>query len=324
MDTVRVGFIGCGGIANWHFGHFEKMQIGRIVAVCDLIEERAQKAAERLGARPYTRYEEMLQKEELDAVYIAVEPSAHDRKMEFMVIDKGCHLFVQKPMTLDMDYAHEVRDALATKGLISSVGFQCRYAEMWPTVQTWLSYREVACISAYRMGGLPMVWWWRQKEHSGGQIVEQTIHNYDLLRMIFGDVVTVQGRGRRGIVTDVADYDTDDCSTVSMTFESGAVGTMQTGCFSRFGGQNNFFAFCRDAKLEFGFGSFTITDKNSTISGKSGNDMGQAIDETFMEAIRSGDPSEIRSPYADACKSLHLVLAAQQSIDSGGVPIDLV
>ena len=57
MDKVRVGFIGCGGIANWHFRHFDAMEDAAIVAACDKIDERAQKAAERFGARAYIRYE---------------------------------------------------------------------------------------------------------------------------------------------------------------------------------------------------------------------------------------------------------------------------
>lgn len=322
MDTVKVGFVGCGGIANWHMGHFEKMEDAKVVAVCDLIEERAQKASERLDAKPYLKYAEMFEKEELDAVYVCVEPSAHDG-MELMAIERGCHILVQKPMTLSMDYANRVRDALAEKGLIGAVGFQCRYADFFPRMQAWLGMQEIACFSAFRLGGLPMVWWWRQKQHSGGQIIEQTVHDYDLCRMVFGEVVAVQGVGRSGIVQGVENYDVDDCSAVLMEFESGVFGTMMTGCYTRFGGQHNVNVFCHEAKLDFGFRSFTIREPNMTIEGKASNDAGQEMDETFMDAIRTGDSSEIMSPYDDACKSLKLVLAAQASIDSGGQRIEL-
>lgn len=322
MDTVHVGFIGCGGIANWHLQHFEKMDDAKVVAVCDLIEERVNKAAERMDARPYLRCQDMLEKEELDAVYVCVEPSAHDG-MEFMIIDKGCHLFVQKPMTLDMHYANRVKEGLAAKGLLSCVGFQCRYMDTWPRLKAWLDMQEVAFFSGYRVHGMPAVWWWRQKEHSGGQIIEQTIHNYDICRLLFGDVVSVEGMARSGIVQGVENYDVDDCSAVTMRYESGVIGTMFTGCFTGFGGESTYQAFCREAKAEFGFGGFKVREPNMTIEAKVGNDYGQEIDDTFMDAIRTGDGSEILSPYEDACKTLKMTLAAQASIDAGGKLIEL-
>ncbi len=322
MDVVRIGFIGCGGIANWHLQHFEKMTDANVVAVCDLVEERAEKAAQRMDARPYSRYEEMLDREELDAVYICVEPSAHDG-MEFLAIEKGCHLFVQKPMSLSMEYALRVNEALAEKNLISSVGFQCRYVDTFPRIKAWVDMQELACFSGYRLGGLPGVWWWRQKQHSGGQIVEQCIHNYDLCRMLFGEVEVVHGMARTGIVQGVENYDVDDCSAVTLRFESGLVGTMFSGCFSRFGGQNNFQVFTQDARLEFGFRSFKIMERHMTIEAKAGNDHGQDIDETFVRAVRTGDASGIMSSYDDACKTLKLALVAQESIDEGGIPIAL-
>ena len=51
---VKIGFVGCGGIANFHFGHYDNNKIpnAQIVAVCDLLDDRAQKAAERFNAKP--------------------------------------------------------------------------------------------------------------------------------------------------------------------------------------------------------------------------------------------------------------------------------
>ena len=76
---VKIGFVGCGGIANFHFGHYDNNKIpnAQIVAVCDLLDDRAQKAAERFNAKPYKCWKEMLDKEKLDALYVCVEPCAH-------------------------------------------------------------------------------------------------------------------------------------------------------------------------------------------------------------------------------------------------------
>jgi predicted dehydrogenase len=324
MDKVRVGFIGCGGIAQYHFGHMERTAKAQVVAVCDKLADRAQTAAARFKAKPYTVYAEMLDKEKLDAVFVCVEPSAHDG-MEFMAIEKGCHLFVQKPMTLDMTYARKVRAALAKKGLVSAVGFQCRYVDTLPRVKAWLDGEKLGMVSCFRLGGLPMVWWWRQRQHSGGQVIEQTVHNYDILRYLLGEVTAVTGMAREGIVTGIENYDTEDASSVTMQFKSGVVATMMTGCFSPDAfGAGDFLFYSLEGQLTYGLGGdFKIQKQNLTLTGKPANDYGQECDETFLDAIIENDPSLVLSPYADACKSLELVIGATESMRQGGKLIQL-
>jgi len=324
MDKVRVGFIGCGGIAQYHFGHMEKTAKAKVVAVCDKIADRAQAAATRFKAKPYVAYADMLQKERLDAVFVCVEPSAHDG-MEMMAIEQGINLFVQKPMTLDMAYARRVRDGLARKRLISAVGFQCRYVETLPRVKSWLAGEKIGMVSCFRLGGLPMVWWWRQRRHSGGQVIEQTVHNYDVLRYLLGEVTSVTGMAREGIITDVEDYDAEDASSVTMNFASGVVATMMTGCFSPDAfGNGDFLFYTREGKMTYGLGGdFRIQKKNMVIEGKPGNDYGQECDEAFLEAIIEDNQDLVMSPYADACKSLELVIGATESMRRGGALVKL-
>jgi predicted dehydrogenase len=266
----------------------------------------------------------MLDKEKLDAVFVCVEPSAHDG-MEFMAIEKGCHLFVQKPMTLDMTYARKVRAALAKKGLVSAVGFQCRYVDTLPRVKAWLDGEKLGMVSCFRLGGLPMVWWWRQRQHSGGQVIEQTVHNYDILRYLLGEVTAVTGMAREGIVTGIENYDTEDASSVTMQFKSGVVATMMTGCFSPDAfGAGDFLFYSLEGQLTYGLGGdFKIQKQNLTLTGKPANDYGQECDETFLDAIIENDPSLVLSPYADACKSLELVIGATESMRQGGKLIQL-
>ncbi|NLF17238.1 MAG: Gfo/Idh/MocA family oxidoreductase [Lentisphaerae bacterium] len=324
MDKVRVGFIGCGGIAQYHFGHMEKTSKARVVAVCDKIADRAEAAAKRFQAKPYTVYADMLDKEKLDAVFVCVEPSAHDG-MELMAIEKGLHLFVQKPMSLSMAYARKVRAALAKAKRISAVGFQCRYVDTLPRVKAWLAGEQIGMVSCFRLGGLPMVWWWRQRRHSGGQVIEQTIHNYDVLRYLLGEVTAVSGMAREGIVTGVPDYDTEDASAVTMHFKSGVVATMTTGCFSPAGfGNGDFLVYTREGQMTYGLGgAFKIQKKDLLIEGKAGNDYGQECDEAFLDAILENDQDLVLSPYADACKSLELVIGATESMRRGGELIAL-
>ena len=323
---VRIGFIGCGGIANFHFGHFDNNKIpeAQIVAVCDLIDERVKKAAERFQAKPYACYREMLQKEKLDAVYVCVEPCAHDG-MELLAIEKGCHLFVEKPVALCLDYAKKVEAGLKAKKLIHAAGFQDRYLDFEPLMKNWVAKSKVGFFNAYWVGGMPGVWWWRRRDTSGGQAVEQTIHTFDMCRNLFGEVVAVQAFGRRGIITDVENYDTEDASAVNLRFANGIIGTVYSGCFIRGGGgKNGIDVFTMNGRMEYvERQGVTITEPNRTITVKTGNDYGQEEDDAFIQAILENDQSLIKSPYCEAVKNLEVTLAANESMDNGGKVIYL-
>jgi predicted dehydrogenase len=260
----------------------------------------------------------MLDKEELDAVYVCVEPCAHDG-MELLAIEKGCHLFVEKPVGLSMDYARQVEAGLRSNGLIAAAGFQDRYIDFLPRMRAWLDMQEIGFFNGYWVGGMPGVWWWRKRETSGGQAVEQTIHIFDMCRFLFGEVVAVQAMGRRGVMTEVEDYDTEDASAVTMTFENGLIGTVFSGCFSHHAGKCGIDVFCKRGRLEYNERtSFKIMEANMTIDASVGNDYGQEEDDVFIEAIATGDDAEILSPYAEAVKSLEVTLAANRSMDQGG------
>ena len=318
--VLKVGFIGCGGIAGYHFNHYtEKLAEARITAVCDLIDERAAAAAKRFSATAYKDYREMLNREELDAVYICVEPCAHDG-MELMAIEKGCHLFVEKPVALDLAYAQKVEKALNDKGLINAAGFQDRYIDFVPTMQNWVNTNEVGFFTGWWVGGMPGVWWWRNRKTSGGQAVEQTIHIFDMCRNLFGEVAEVQAFGRRGLMCGIENYDTEDASAVNLKFESGLIGTIYSGCFVQGPGSKcGIEAFAKTSHLEYVERvSLSIKEENRDVFCKVGNDYGMEGELAFIDAILDDDQGQILSSYSEAVKNLELTLAANRSLDNGG------
>ena len=129
----------------------------------------------------------------------------------------------------------------------------------------------------------------------------------------------MQAFGRRGIMTEVENYDTEDASSVNLKFESGLIGTIYSGCFANFAGKNGIDVYVKGGRLEYTErGGFKATERNLTIEVKTGNDYGQEEDDAFIDAILDNDQSLILSPYSEAVKNLEVVLAANQSMDSGG------
>ena len=172
---------------------------------------------------------------------------------------------------------------------------------------------------------MPGVWWWRRRDTSGGQAVEQTIHTFDMCRNLFGEVVEVSAFGRRGIITDVENYDTEDASAVNLKFANGIIGTVYSGCFVRGGGgENGIRVYTMNGRLDYvERSSLTITEPHRTLSFKVGNDYGQDEDVAFIDAILEKDQSIIISSYSEAVKNLEVTLAANESMDNNGKVITL-
>ncbi len=348
MEKKKLCLIGCGNIGGYHLGHF--MQYGdliEMVGFCDLVHKRAEEFAKKAGqGRTYWDFREMYDKEQPDMVFICLPPTVHG-EIEKETIKRGIHFFVEKPVALHMEIAKEIRDLAAQRRLITASGFQCRYSNLVEPNRTFIRENEVPYICCNRFGGIPSAEWWSDKAKSGGQLVEQTVHQCDLLRYFCGEVDSVCSMGGRGFVRGEVGYDTDDLSVTIVRFKNGTMATIGTGCYVKngnaFDSKITFSARDKRADLRilstldiYGEQPFAATEQSGfVVSGDGGvaaagdgkvrytqeGDAGLICDRTFIEAVISGDQSMIRSSYADAVKTLAFVLACNLSMELGGAPV---
>lgn len=131
MDRiVKIGIIGCGGIANGkHMPSLKKIKNVQMVAFCDIIEERAVKAAEEYGvegAKVYTDYKELLKDRDIEVVHVCTPNRSH----AFISIDAmeaGKHVMCEKPMAKTCKEAKEMLDASERTGMKLTIGYQSRW-----------------------------------------------------------------------------------------------------------------------------------------------------------------------------------------------------
>ena len=131
MDRiVKIGIIGCGGIANGkHMPSLKKIKNVQMVAFCDIIEERAVKAAEEYGvegAKVYTDYKELLKDMDIEVVHVCTPNRSH----AFISIDAmeaGKHVMCEKPMAKTYKEAKEMLDASERTGMKLTIGYQSRW-----------------------------------------------------------------------------------------------------------------------------------------------------------------------------------------------------
>lgn len=312
---VRVGFIGAGGIAHAHMNTLQILDDVQIVAVADIDRERAESAAGRFVAKAYSDYRAMLESEVLDALYVCVPPFAHEDQ-ELLAAERGIHLFVEKPVAADLDRARRVRDAVENQGIVTAVGYHWRYQSNTDRAREILEGRTIGMVLGYWMGGFPQVDWWRRMDLSGGQMVEQTTHIFDLARYLCGDVREVYAAYSNRDSQSIPDFSIHDVGTATLRFESGVVGTISNTCLLNVPYTVGLHVISRDLVLEI-HGDLKVIEPGHTETFTGGVNSMLEENRAFIDAVRSGDAREVRSTYGDAVKTLATTLACNESARTG-------
>ncbi len=127
---LRVGIIGCGGIANGkHLPSLSKIPEVEIVAFCDIIESRAQEAAEKYGAegaKVYVDYKELLDDSSIEVVHVCTPNDMHS-EITVASLEADKHVMCEKPMAKTAEQARKMVEAAKRTGKKLTIGYQNRY-----------------------------------------------------------------------------------------------------------------------------------------------------------------------------------------------------
>jgi predicted dehydrogenase len=130
MKKIKVGIVGCGGIANRkHFLSISRQPDVEMVAFCDIIIERAQAAAERYGppdALVCEDYHDLTAREDIDVVHVCTPNSSH-AEITIAALNAGKHVLCEKPMAKTAAEAKAMLDASRETGKLLTIGYQNRY-----------------------------------------------------------------------------------------------------------------------------------------------------------------------------------------------------
>lgn len=232
---MKYALIGCGRISPNHFAAAKANKL-EIVAICDLNSENMEdkKLKFELGdtVKQYTDYEEMLQKERPELVAIATESGKH-AEIALRCMDFGCNLIIEKPIALSIEDADAIIEKADRLHLKVCANHQNRFNKSIQKI------REA--VEKHRFGkmfyGTAHIRWCRDHEYydraswrgtweqDGGALMNQCIHNIDLLRWMMGDEVEeVVG------MTDRLHHDyieAEDLGIALVKFKNGAYGIIE-------------------------------------------------------------------------------------------------
>ena len=194
----------------------------QVVSVCDATHYLLDVLEKYTGVKTYSNYTKMLAETPLDAVIIAT-PSRHHVSMVRAALDKGVHVFCEKPFTLDWRQAQALAELAAAKGLVNQVGYHYRFVGAFQEVKRLIEagvIGEVSHVLAEAYGPVvlkPKGSTWRtQRNEGGGCINDYAAHPINLLNWYFGSPKTAGGSALNSVFSS----DTDD-EISTLYFSSG-------------------------------------------------------------------------------------------------------
>ena len=227
-SKISVGLIGSGNRGTYDATIVNGDPRSRISALCDLYDDRIEKATATLklqNPKTYKDFEKMLGAPDIDAVIIATPPFEHPRMLEAAVEAKK-HVYCEKPMGVDLAGAQRSMKAgrRADKAKNLFVGFQQRYGPEYLEAHKRLTngaIGELANARAFWIASDPFKRlpyddakveklrnWFCYPEYSGDIIVEQDCHNLDVLHWFLNArPISAVGMGGRKVRTSMAILD---------------------------------------------------------------------------------------------------------------------
>ena len=224
MMRLRVGLLGCGGIAARHAGAVAALSDRmELVACCGRDLDRTKVFAETHGGTAFVDLDRMID-EGLDLIVATLPPYNRHGEIEHAA-SRGVHLLVEKPIALTNEAADRMVAAVEAAGVVAAIGFMYRFGD---AVRRWRevdSGRPGLYAGGYYCNALH-AHWWRKRDMSGGQILEQAIHQIDLIRHLIGEPDTVYARFANLFHRDVPDYDVEDVSATIFGWDDGRLASL--------------------------------------------------------------------------------------------------
>ncbi len=327
---VRLGIIGCGGMADAHLGGLAKMEDVQLVGFCDVLERKAEEKGRQYGAPHFTDPRRLIDATHPDAVYILLPPFAHG-SAERAALEARVPFFTEKPVGNDLALCREIAAEVERTGLLTGVGYMNRYRAGVRRAREVFADDPPVVVYGGWLGGTPRAGgsgdgigsWWVVRAKSGGQFVEQVSHTVDLVRHLCGEAAEVfmHAVPPRTFNQEVSEaYSIDDAAMISIRFRRGGVADIWSSCAVNAGGgvsltvhgtRHTAFFTAWEHHLRL----VTKGGPEETIPGEP--DIFALEDREFLAAVAGRDPGRVGTPYPDGVKTLALILAAEESARTG-------
>jgi len=227
---INVGVAGLGRLGSL-YAEYLAYQIpkAKVIALNDADKDKAEEVSLKLNIQhSYTDYREMLELKDLDAVVITTPTSTH-KEIVIDSAEKGKMVFCEKPLSISLDEAAEMKSAVERTGIFFHMGFMRRFDPGYAAAMARLHNGEI---------GTPIVFKATSRDpfrpsleflnpaKSGGLFLDMGIHDFDLARWYMGDVEEVYSIGNILAYPEMKSINDIDNAMVSLSFETGSIGSV--------------------------------------------------------------------------------------------------
>ena len=238
MAKIGFGIIGCGNIGPVHAAAISAVKNAKLVAVSDVVEKSAQSLANQYGASAYTDFRRMLARRDVQAVSLCV-PSGMRAEIGAVCASYGKHILSEKPLEVTTKRIDRLVCAADKAGVMLGCVFQSRFADGTKLIRKALDAGRFgklvlgdAYIKWYRSDAYYKSGAWRgtRRLDGGGALMNQGIHQIDLLLYFMGKPAQVHARTR---LVGHEGLEVEDLACATIEFENGALGVIEgsTACW---------------------------------------------------------------------------------------------
>lgn len=337
---LRAGLVGLGGMGRGHLNNYNKLSaegdLVKIVAVCDIDPEKFKGAkidfnleegkgnADIAGLNCYIDMDEMIKKEELDMVTLALPTYLHcEATVKFL--NAGVNVLCEKPMAMTVEECDLMIETAKKNNKLLMIGQCLRFWDEYVMLKKYIedgTFGKATAGYFYRGGGTPK-WsyknWYLRKELGGGAIFDQHVHDVDTVNFLFGLPQAVSSIGK--ILIEGSNFDTVSTNYI---YEDGPVVNSQNDwTMSGLG-------FIMGFRVNFSDGT-VVMDKGFTAAKKDEKQQPVEFAKTnayynetkyFAECILGLRKNDINTPE-ESRKTIKLVLAEIESAGKNGEIVKL-
>ena len=228
VSRIRFAVIGAGMMGQIHARIGQDMLYPQLVAVADIDLSRAQALAEQYGAKGYTDFREMLEKENLDAVVVATPETVH-RESVVMAAEKGCHVFVEKPLASNLEDADAMIEACDRNGVKMMVGYILRFEPCYTHIKDAIAQNTIGrYLSGYARRNAVIQ---EGRRLAGRTSVVNYLAVHDIDQLLWYNpnrrIQQVTARAVKGRIME--EYGVPDYTWIWIEFEEGGLGVVECG-----------------------------------------------------------------------------------------------
>jgi UDP-N-acetyl-2-amino-2-deoxyglucuronate dehydrogenase len=228
-ESLCFAIVGCGRIAARHAQHISN--VGRLVATCDVIPERASNLAAGQGARAYDCIEEMLRSESNIDVVSVCTPNGLHALHTIAALHSGCHVLCEKPMAISVADCHAMIQAAESAKKSLFIVKQNRFNPPVAAVKKLLDEGRLGRIFSVQLN----CFWNRDAAYyrdswkgttalDGGSLYTQFSHFIDLLYWMIGDVKEARAMVENYAHREIVEF--EDTGVVTLRFYNGVLGAI--------------------------------------------------------------------------------------------------